>query len=1131
MKKRRLVASILTATKITIVQTALSLAFAASLYAHRAEGQDILDRQVSFSVKNTSISKIISIISKQTGSKFMFSPEGIRTDRKLDCQVTNKKLKDFFDEILKPLNIAYKVLDEGILLYSTGVPPPKTTSGENQDLTGQRPLEKTINGTVVNEKGQPVANATVMVKGGSTGTSTDQKGNFSISVPDESSILVISYVGFRTQELTVGNKATLQITLQSADSSMEDVIIVGYGQQKKRDLTGSVATISSKDFEKQPIIRVEDALKARAAGVQVQTPNGAPGAAVKIRVRGANSINGNNDPLYVIDGFIGGDITTLNPNDIASIDILKDASSTAIFGSRGANGVVIITTKKGTEGKPTIGFDAFYNFNTVTKKVDLLNGPEFMETVNAQNAALGLNPQFTDAQIAEVKNSGGGTDWQDEVLRTGATQNYQLSYSGGNEKTRVYLSGNYADQKGIIINSYFKRYGLRANINSTVSRKINFSFNFNGTFQKSRNNYNYNGRNTPYGQALVYPPNLPVMDSATDDYTKSPSYGPVADNPVFNAKEWNYDANASTILSSAQVNYEIIPGLTLSIGGGVTGYNNNNPYFKRNAPGSDISFTTAGYYNAFTWSYQNTNQLTYQKTFADIHKINITAIYEQQASTAKWNSAAATDFPTINLGYNNLSLGGTQNAGSGHSEWSLQSYLGRLNYSFMDKYLFTATMRADGSSKFQGKNKYGYFPSGAVAWRMSEESFIRDLNLFSELKLRASYGLTGSQAISPYQTLNLLATSVSSPHYPFNGQDLSIGIGPGAPGNPDLKWESTAQTDIGLDAGFFNGRLNITADYYHKKTTDLLLYVLIPDYAGGGSTLKNVGSMQNKGFEFLVNGIITDRPGLRISTSINASFFRNKVLNLGAEQEIFTDGGFTDIVSRMAPPFILGAGQPLGQFRGLIFEGLWQEKDAAEAALFGNKPGDSRYADLNGDHKIDGSDMTRTGSSLPKYTWGWNSTFEYGNFDLNIFINGVGGNDIWNIARWMPISQGGDVKNPTSVDIRRRWTPTNTNTDIPAFSSTNISHAQSSKFIENASFIRLNNLSLGYNLPRAVLNKVKIAQARVYVGAQNLFVITDYKGLDPELSTTPTYTDIAQGVDNLTYPAYRTYTVGIKVVF
>lgn len=1128
MKKRRLVASILTAMKITIVQTALSLAFAASLYAHRAEGQDILERPVSFSVKNTPISKIISIVSKQTGSKFMFSPEGIRTDRKLDCQVTNKKLKDFFDEILKPLNISYKVFDEGILLYSTGAPPPKTITVENQDLTDQRPQEKTINGTVVNGKGEPVANATVMVKGGSAGTSTDQKGNFSISVPDESSILIISYVGFQTRELTVGSNATLQITLQTVVNSMEDVIVVGYGQQKKRDLTGSVSTISSKDFEKQPITRIEDALKARAAGVQVQTPNGAPGGAVKIRVRGANSINGNNDPLYVIDGFIGGDITMLNPNDVASIDILKDASSTAIFGSRGANGVVIITTKKGTEGKPRIGFDAFYNFNKVAKKVDLLQGVEFMETVNAQNAALGLNPQFTDAQIAEVINSGGGTDWQDEVLRTGATQNYQLSYSGGNEKTRVYLSGNYADQKGIIINSYFKRYGLRANINSTVSKKIDFSFNFNGTFQKSKNNYNYNGRNTPYGQALVFSPNLPIMDTATGDYTKSPSYGPVADNPVFTAKEQNNEANVSTFLSSAQVNYKIIPELTLSVGGGVNGFNSNNPYFRRYAPGSGSALSTAGYYNAFTWSYQNTNQLTYQKTFAAIHKINVTAIYEQQASTTKWSSSYATAFPTIALGYNNLGLGETQNSGSGHSEWSLQSYLGRLNYSLMDKYLFTATLRADGSSKFQGKNKYGYFPSGAVAWKMSEEPFIQELNIFSELKLRASYGVTGSQAIAPYQTLNVLATGRN---YPFNGQDLSTGIGPGSPGNPNLKWESTGQTDIGLDAGFFSGRLNITADYYHKKTTDLLLYVLIPDYAGGGSTLKNVGSMQNKGFEFLINGTLIDRAGLRVSTSINASFFRNKVLNLGDDEEIFTNGGYADIPTTLAPPFILKVGQPLGQFRGLVFEGIWQEKDAAEAALFGNKPGDSRYADLNGDHVIDGSDMTKTGSSLPKYSWGWNTTIEYRNFDLNIFINSVGGNDIWNIARWMPISQGGDVKNPTSVDIRRRWTPSNTDTDIPAFSSSNVSYAQSSKYIEDASFIRLNNLSLGYNLPSSFLNRAKITQARIYVGGQNLFVITKYKGLDPELSTTPTYTDVAQGVDNLTYPAYRTYTVGIKLVF
>lgn len=1111
--------------KITILQIALSAAFAASLYAGRARGQDILDRPVSLSVKNTKISKVIFMITKQTGVKFLFSPEGINADRKLDCHVADKKLKDFLDEILEPLHIGYKVLEKKVLLYASGSGKGKSGYGNSRELPADASAGKIISGTIVNEKEEPVSNASISINGKSGGTSTDAKGNFSISIPGDIAMLIVSHVGYATQEINAGVQDHIRIVMQPVNKAMDDVVVIGYGQQKKSDLTGSISTVSPKDFEKQPIIRFEDALKGRAAGVVVQTPNGAPGAGVKIRVRGANSINGNNDPLYVIDGFIGGDIITLNPNDIASIEILKDASATAIFGSRGANGVVIITTKKGVEGKSQIGLDVFYSVNKVSKTYHLLDGAQYMQTINEQNAALGLGPQFTDAAIGEIRKNG-GTDWQDAVLQTGATQNDQLSYSGGSEKTKIYLSGSIADQKGIIINSWYRRYGLRANINTTFSKKFNFSFNVSGTYQKARNNYNYNGRNTPYGEAIVFSPNIPIFDTATGDYTKSPAYGPVSVNPVFNAREWIFDGNAFTVLSNLQLNYKITEAWQLLVSGGVNGYNYNNPYLKRYYPGALIGTTEAGYDNGSGWSYQNTNMLSYQKTLNDIHKLNVSAIYEQQVSISRSSSSWATDFPTISQGYNNLALGGTQKAGSGYSKWSLQSYLGRLNYTLMDKYLFTITFRADGSSKFRGKNKYGYFPSAAFAWKLSEEPFIRDLGIFNDLKIRSSYGLTGSQAIQPYQTLNVLAPGRN---YPFNGHDLAVGIGPGDPGNPNLKWESTAQADIGLDVGLFNGRLTATADYYYKKTKDLLLYVTIPDYNGGGSILSNVGSMQNKGFELLLNGILINKTNLKVNTSINLSAFRNKVLNLGDNDEIFINGGYLDIPVNLASPYIIKVDQPLGGFRGLIFEGLWQEKDASEAALFGNKPGDSRYRDLDGNHVIDGNDMTNIGNALPRYTWGLSTNIEFYHFDLNIFINGVSGNQVWNYTKFIPMAQGGDVKNPTSADILRHWTPTNTNTDIPAFSKSNVTYAQSSKYIESGSFIRLSNLTLGYNLPDLLLRNIKLFQARFYISAQNLFIITRYSGLDPELSTTPVYSDVTQGIDNATYPPFKTYTIGLKI--
>ncbi len=1123
MKKKQCRLYIQLLMKITVVQICLAIICTSTLFAKNAHSQDILEKAVNISIKNASINKVISLVHKQTGVKFLYSSDLIQTSRKMDLDAVNKKLRTVLDETFAKYAITYRVMENRILLY-----PSNTDSVEFQPThyIQQNPAFP-IRGIIRNENNEAVANASVTLKGTSLGTTTTADGSFSLNIPHNNDIiLVITHIEYEVQELAVNGRQDLTITLVLRNNNMNEVVVVGYGRQRKSDLTGSVSVISAKDFEKQPIVRVEDALKARAAGVQVQTPSGAPGTPMKIRIRGSNSINGNNEPLYVIDGFIGGDIRTLNPSDISSIDILKDASSTAIFGSRGANGVVIITTKKGYDGKSSIGVDAFYNLNTITKKFDLLNGWEYMENVNEQNIETGLGAQFTQAEIDAVR-ANGGTDWQDEVLRNGAIQNYQLSYSGGSEKTKVYLSGNVASQRGIIINSDYTRYGLRANINTTVNKKIDFTFNFNGTFQKSKNNYTYNGRNTPYGQALVFSPNVPIIDPVTNDYSKSPSYGPVADNPVFMAKEWNFDNNHTDLLSNIQVNYKILPDLTFSVGGGINGYQYSNPFFRRNIPETPPSTSSASYSNGISWSYQNTNQLTYQKNFNNKHRLIATAIYEQQVSTSKTNGGYATNFSTIALRYNNMGLGSTQLVNSGFSEWSLQSYLGRVNYTFNDKYLFTATFRADGSSKFQGDNKYGYFPSGAVAWKLSEESFIQNLNIFSELKIRGSYGLTGSQAISPYQTLNVLATGRN---YPYNGESLQIGIGPGAPGNPNLKWETTEQTDIGIDAGFFNGRLNITADYYNKKTTDLLLYVIIPAYNGGGQTLKNVGSMRNKGFEFMINSTLVDKKDFNISTTINASFFSNRVLNLGADQEIFTTGGYAEMPTTIVSPFILKVGEPIGQFRGLISEGVWQEKDAAQASLFGNKPGDARYSDLNGDNKIDGADVGKIGSMLPKYSWGWNTTVEFKNWDLNIFLNSVGGNDIWNVTRWQPLSPGGDVRNPTSREIENRWTSTNTNTDIPAFSSSSVQHAQQSRFIEDATFIRLNNLSLGYTMSQRFLQKRGIQQMRFYAGGQNLFLITKYKGLDPELSTAPPNTDIAQGIDNLTYPSFRTFTIGIKMV-
>ena len=1076
------------------------------------------DVRLSLDLKEAPLSRLFGIIQRESDYKFLYNQEDVSNAPPSNVHMKNATVPEILAAYFKDSPLGYRIANKTVIVVPREDAPPRAPASPVQTATGI-----IVKGTVTDEKGQPLPGVTISLKQSPLGTTSNADGSYSIALPDGKGTLAFSYLGFVKQEVPVNGRTTISVRLVQDVTGLQEAVVIGYGTTKRADLTGAIATVSAASFEKQPIIRVEDALKGRAPGVQVQKPNGTPGAGMKIRVRGGNSITGNSDPLYVIDGIIGGDIRTLNPSDIASMDILKDASSTAIYGSRGANGVVMITTKSGKPGPNTVAFDAFYSMDKVSKKYDLLSAAEYMEVANIKQDVDGLNPLFTPAQIEEARRSG-GTDWQDEILRTGRTQNYQLSFSGGSDRTRYYISGNIADQKGIVENSSYRRYGLRANVQSAVGKRLDFSLNLYGTFEKSRNTYGYDGRNTALGSALIFPPNVSIWDTATKDYSRSPSYGPITSNPVFSTNEQIYDANLLNVLASAQLNYRITDDFSISVSGGVNGNNYNNPYLKRYQPGNNLTSTEAGYDNGFTWTLQNTNLLNYAKVFNTIHSLKVTAGYEQQLSTSKNSSAWATGFPTIALGYNDLSLGPTRRVGSGYSQWSLQSYLGRVNYTLEDKYLFTVTFRADGSSKFKGNNRYGYFPSGAFAWRMSEEPFIRNLNVFSDLKLRSSYGLTGNQAIGPYKTLNLLKTAEMS--YPFDGNNLSVGIGPGTPANPELKWETTAQLDLGIDFGFFGGRLSGALDYYHKKTTDLLLDVNIPDYNGSGTRTSNVGSLQNKGIELMLNGMVVDREDLRLQTGFNISANRSKVLDLGGAEEIYTNGGYNIGTN----PFIVKVGEPLGQFRGYVYEGVWKTPEAAEAAKVQRQPGDAHYLNVNGDGEISGPDMMKIGSAIPDFTWGWNTTLQWKDFDLNLLFNGSQGNDVWNFTRWLPMSFSTDARYATAREVLDRWTPKNENSDIPGITTSTNTLQQTSQFVEDGSFIRLSNITLGYNLPLSLMKSWKISQARFYVSGQNLFVITKYKGFDPELSTTPNSSDVAVGIDNSTYPAFRTFTVGVRLV-
>lgn len=981
--------------------------------------------------------------------------------------------------------------------------------------------DNTVNGTVNDENNNPLQGVTINVKGTKTFTTTNEKGNFTVKAASGST-LVISYAGYQPKEEIVSG-GRLNISLKPADGKLDDVVVVGYGTQRKKDLTGSVTSISSKDFKEQPVTSVSQVLQGRAAGVQVMSNAGSPGGDVSIRIRGNNSIMGSNNPLYIIDGFIGVDYSAINPANIASIEVLKDASATAIYGSRGANGVVLITTKKGKAGVPQVEFTTRFTSARVLKKMNLLNAADFAKTVNENSDATGTAPIYTQSQIDSLAEHG-GTDWQDEIFRTAPTQEYLLSISGGGDKTTFYVGGNYLDQQGILINSYYKRFSLSTNLTSQLSNKLSLYINSFVTRQERNNVGGDGGRWSPVTQACAWAPTVPVRDASgnftINDPVSSITYNPVA--MMLDQERVSLNTSANIMMG---MKYQFMPGLTLDVSGGVNydnaqGLNYTGPSVSNNLPGSSRS-------SGEGIGIQNTNNLTYTHLFNNVHRLTATAVFEVQTYKNNGFSASGSKLTFPQLGYYNLSQATTYGVGTSYTNYGLISYLGRVNYAFKDKYLVTASLRRDGSSKFQGNNQYSTFPSVGLGWKLSEEDFIKRMNIFNNLKLRAGYGVTGSQAINPYQTMTAYANVSTA----FTTDVLTSGVVLGNPGNNHLKWESTRQFDAGLDMEILGGRMGFTADYYIKHTKDLLLAVPVPSYLGGGSTLSNVGAMDNSGFEFTVTGMPVVTKNFNWNTSFNLSILHNKVVSLTDGQQMLFTGSKIGAGQSVQSEFVLIPGQPIGTYWGLTYLGTWKPGDKEAAALYGNVPGDSKYLDLNGDHIIDGNDYHVIGHGLPKYTWAWNNTATYKNLTLNIFIQAVEGYDKLDYLYGSIITANSDIRQPTNTDIKNRYIPTvNETSDIPAFSRTNKNYVQTTRFLENGSFVRLKNIGLSYDLRRALWNKINL---KFFVSGTNLVTLTKYKGFDPETSslTSGAGADINQSIDYGSYPNAKSFTAGVTVKF
>lgn len=1115
----------------TFLQCCIAAICAQISFATDVHAQELLNRKVTVKAVNQQIFTVLSTIEKGAEVRFSYSPNLIQASRKVSLMLTNERLSVVLEKLLTPLDLHYEIVGRQIIL--------KRSLPESRDEIPEKPEKEEkaifkVSGTVSDQSGVGLPGVNILIKDSQTGATTDESGKYAIEIADRPATLVFSFVGYISQEIAVGNQTSIDVVLKQDDKLLNEVVVVGYGVVKKRDLTGSVASIGSTELKEQPVSSFNQALQGRVAGVQVTNSSNAPGGGITIRVRGGNSISASNDPLYVIDGFpvtnpdpasgannsvvYPNPLAAINPNDIESIEVLKDASATAIYGSRGANGVVLVTTRRGKEGQATVDFEAYYGVQQITKMLDMATAEEHTAAKNEQLRNLNFAERYGNPNGAYPKKPaeyGIGTNWQKEIFRTAPIRNYQVSISGGTDKIRYLISGNFFNQEGIVITSDFKRFTSRVNLDAKISKRVKVGTNF--TISRSTNNsVNETGSSSLVGLALRASPASPVFD-ANGNYQllnvgPGSGFSSVA-NPVAVAKTSTNTLLTDRILGSVFTDISIAEGLTARVSLGADVLNTRRNLFY--TPQTLIGNTVNGYGSngsANNLNLLNENVLTYSRTRGS-HAFDIVAGVTFQSNREERAYAEAQDFPSYSLGANNIGMGNKPlPPRSALNKWGLNSYLGRVNYRLSDKYLFTVTGRIDGSSRFGTNNKYGFFPSGAFAWRVSDEAFMKSVKAVSDLKFRVSYGVTGNDGIGLYNSLSQYTTSRT-----VFGDLEALASQASRIANPDLRWEKTAQFDLGFDLGLLGNRLLLTADYYIKKTSDLLLPVELPATTGFTTVTRNIGSLVNRGFELGINTVNLDG-ALKWKTNANFSMNRNEVLKLNNADQIFTANS------------IVKVGESVGSFYGNVFDGIWQTaeqiKAAGNLARAGDLPGAIRYKDINGDGVFnEATDRQILGNGLPKFIFGITNNFTFKGFDLSVFIQGVQGNKILNDTRKsMETSDPSD--NLLRTVIEGAWRtdkPSNTLPSIRQWRST----GTDSFYIEDGSFVRLKNVSLGYVIP---FKPGWIKRVRAYVSGQNLVTLTKYRGFDPEVNSNFS-SNTQYGLDSYAYPAARTYTLGASLSF
>jgi len=989
-----------------------------------------------------------------------------------------------------------------------------------------------LTGSVSDVNNTPLIGVNVLVVGSDVGTITNLDGDYKLDVTS-GDVVQFSYTGYSTQSITITDQKTLDITLQEG-IDLEQIVVVGYGSVKKSDVTGSVSSIKTKDLNAFPVLDAAQALQGRAAGVVVQSNNGGePGAPINIKIRGNTSINASSSPLIVVDGFVGA--TMPQPNDIASMEVLKDASATAIYGSRGSNGVVLITTKKGKSGKLNVELNSIYSNQNTANKLDLLNATEFTAYQNQIRENNGITTPYPQGDA--------NTDWQDEIYRTGNIQNHQLSFSGGSDKMNFYASGNYFNQEGIVVNSGFERMTFLTNVDVQVNDKLKLGVNlFGSRGNKDGVTTQSDGSVTVGGDdvislAMRFAPDKAIQD-ADGNFTTNDAIGDEVDNPYAVATERVDETVINNFRANVYASYDIIENLTFKTTFGVSSQSQTRGVYQPSTLKITASAVDgrARVTNANRTTILSENYLTYTKELGN-GNLTVLAGASYQKNDTKAFAAAGTGFLSDAFSYYALGTAtGLLQPASSLSEVEIQSVFGRVNYDFDNKYLITATVRRDGASNFAANQKYAIFPSAALGWKVHNEEFLKDNETISSLKVRVSYGATGNPSISPYQSLARFSSLYAS----SNGTTV-FAITPDQPANPDLKWETSYQTNFGIDLGLIDNRISLSLDYYNIDTKDLILGNSgIPEYFGfqNPQILTNLGEINNRGFEISLNTRNVVKGDFRWSTDFNLSTNKNKVVALINDADFF--GNAAPSYFSHDRSYVLRVGEEVGLFWGYEYAGVYDGTNLPDgtATLEGGVAGDPLFRDIaDEDGVLDGeiteADRTIIGNPNPDFTYGFTNNFSYKSFDLNIFFQGSQGGQIFNMTNVQ--LNNGDA-NTTRDYYENAWSSTNMNTDQPRVGN-NSNREISSRFVEDGSYLRLKNIALGYNLPTDAVEKIGVGSVRLSISAQNLLTFTNYSGLDPEVNyfgasgSNNTSSNTVQGFDFGNYPTIRSVSFNLNVKF